>query len=51
MIVCKVIELHFLKYLLENSLEEDLIISLDADNTHNPKQISSMIEYFEENKF
>jgi dolichol-phosphate mannosyltransferase len=38
------------KYLLENSLEEDLIISLDADNTHNPKQISSMIEYFEENK-
>jgi len=38
------------KYLLENSLEGDLIISLDADNTHNPKQISSMIEYFEENK-
>ena len=38
------------KYLLNNFHDEDLIISLDADNTHNTKQIPSMIEKFENNK-
>ncbi len=34
-------------HVLKNSNEEDLIISLDADNTHNPHQIPEMIKYFE----
>ncbi len=34
---------------IENSADDDLIISLDADNTHNPEQISEMIEHFQEN--
>lgn len=34
---------------IENSADEDLVISLDADNTHNPEQISEMLEHFEKN--
>lgn len=34
---------------IENSADEDLVISLDADNTHNPEQIPTMIEHFEKN--
>lgn len=34
---------------IKNSADEDLIISLDADNTHNPKQLSAMIEHFRKN--
>lgn len=34
-------------HVIKNSSNEDLIISLDADNTHNPAQISEMIEYYE----
>ena len=30
-------------HVIKNSSNEDLIISLDADNTHNPTQISEMI--------
>lgn len=32
---------------IANSQNEDLIISLDADNTHNPEQIPEMIRYFD----
>ena len=35
-------------HVLKNSHEEDLIISLDADNTHNPTQIKEMINHFQE---
>ena len=35
--------------MIENSADDDLIISLDADNTHNPEQIPEMIEYFQKN--
>jgi dolichol-phosphate mannosyltransferase len=35
---------------IENSVDQDLIISLDADNTHNPNQISQMLTHFENNK-
>ena len=34
---------------LKNSDDDDLIISLDADNTHNPKQLFEMVKYFREN--
>lgn len=34
---------------IENSADEDLIISLDADNTHNPEQISEMLTHFRSN--
>ena len=37
------------RYVLANSLDQDLIISLDCDNTHNPNQLKEMIEYFEKN--
>ena len=36
-------------HLLLNCNDDDLIISLDADNTHNTSQIQSMMEYFEKN--
>lgn len=36
-------------HVIENSSDDDLIISLDADNTHNPKQIKEMVEHFEKN--
>lgn len=38
----------FLK-VLSNSSPDDLVISLDADNTHNPEQISQMLTYFKKN--
>ncbi len=34
---------------INNSSDDDLIISLDADNSHNPSQIPAMIEHFEKN--
>ncbi len=34
---------------LENSADDDLVLSLDADNTHNPKQIAEMLQHFENN--
>ncbi|GDX35637.1 glycosyl transferase [Alphaproteobacteria bacterium] len=36
-------------YLIKNSQDDDLIISLDADNTHNPEQIQDLIDHFEKN--
>lgn len=35
--------------LIENSVANDLIISLDADNTHKPEQIAAMLEHCEKN--
>jgi dolichol-phosphate mannosyltransferase len=35
---------------IKNSADDDLIISLDADNTHNPEQITDMISRFESQK-
>jgi dolichol-phosphate mannosyltransferase len=35
--------------IIKNSDDEDLIISLDCDNTHNPAQIPLMLEYFQKN--
>ena len=35
---------------IKNSADDDLIISLDADNTHNPEQIPTMINHFENNQ-
>jgi dolichol-phosphate mannosyltransferase len=35
-------------YVLKNLNDEDLIISLDADNTHNPIQIQEMVNQFQE---
>lgn len=32
---------------IKNSNDDDLIISLDADNTHNPEQIPEMLHHFE----
>lgn len=32
---------------ISNSSDADLVISLDADNTHDPKQISAMLHHFE----
>ncbi|OFW81157.1 MAG: hypothetical protein A3D15_02565 [Alphaproteobacteria bacterium RIFCSPHIGHO2_02_FULL_40_34] len=34
---------------IQNSAADDLVISLDADNTHNPEQIPQMLEHFEKN--
>ncbi len=34
---------------IENSADDDLVISLDADNTHNPEQIFEMLEHFKKN--
>lgn len=34
---------------IRNSDDDDLIISLDADNTHNPEQIHEMLEHFQTN--
>jgi len=34
---------------IKNSADEDLIISLDADNTHNPKQLLEMVAHFKKN--
>jgi dolichol-phosphate mannosyltransferase len=34
---------------IKNSKDDDLIISLDADNTHNPEQISEMVRHFQNN--
>lgn len=34
---------------IENSSDNDLLISLDADNTHNPAQIPEMLAHFERN--
>lgn len=34
---------------IENSADEDLLITLDADNTHNPQQITEMIKHFKNN--
>ncbi len=34
---------------IKNSADEDLAITLDADNTHNPQQISEMLKYFRDN--
>lgn len=38
------------QYVINNSNPQDLIISLDADITHNPNQIPQMIEHFKQNK-
>lgn len=35
--------------IIKNSNDNDLIISLDCDNTHNPAQIPALIQHFEEN--
>ena len=35
--------------LVNNSADDDLIISLDADNTHNPEQIAAMLDHFKQN--
>jgi dolichol-phosphate mannosyltransferase len=35
---------------IENSADNDLVISLDADNTHKPEQISEMLQHLEGNK-
>jgi dolichol-phosphate mannosyltransferase len=32
---------------VKNSADDDLVISLDADNTHDPQQMSEMIKHFE----
>jgi dolichol-phosphate mannosyltransferase len=34
---------------IENSADDDLVISLDADNTHKPSQISQMLNHLELN--
>ncbi len=34
---------------IENCADNDVIISLDADNTHKPEQIGDMLEHFEKN--
>jgi dolichol-phosphate mannosyltransferase len=36
-------------YIVNNCQKNDLIISLDADNTHNPEQIKDLINYLEIN--
>ncbi len=36
--------------IIENSADDDVVISLDADNTHNPEQISEMLKHLEEHK-
>ncbi len=39
----------FLEALSSSANEDDLVISLDADNTHDPEQISTMLSHFESN--
>lgn len=34
---------------IKNSTNDDLVISLDADNTHSPKQIPAMLTHFRKN--
>ncbi len=34
---------------VSNCADDDLVISLDADNTHKPEQISEMLEHFKKN--
>ncbi len=34
---------------IKNSVDEDLVITLDADNTHNPKQLLEMLKHFRKN--
>ncbi len=34
---------------IKDSKDDDLVISLDADNTHDPVQISQMLEHFKQN--
>ncbi len=34
---------------IKNAGDEDLVLSLDADNTHNPAQIQEMLEHFTKN--
>lgn len=34
---------------IKNSKDDDIIISLDADNTHDPKQLAEIIEHFKKN--
>ncbi len=34
---------------INNSQDEDVIISMDADNTHFPRQIEEIIDYFKQN--
>jgi len=38
-----------LKYILENSTEKDLLVIMDADNTHNPELINSMLDKITDN--
>ncbi|MDX2083279.1 MAG: glycosyltransferase family 2 protein [Rickettsiales bacterium] len=35
---------------IENCHDDDLVISLDADNTHKPQQIAPMLQHFKKNK-
>jgi dolichol-phosphate mannosyltransferase len=35
--------------IIQTAADDDLVISLDADNTHNPQQIPEMLEHFEKN--
>lgn len=35
---------------LNNCREEDLVVTLDADNTHNPNQIHEMVQYLKEHE-
>ncbi len=35
--------------IIENCSDDDLIISLDADNTHEPEQISELLQHLEKN--
>jgi len=35
--------------IIKTAADDDLVISLDADNTHNPQQIPEMLEHFEKN--
>lgn len=35
--------------IIKNSADNDLVISLDCDNTHNPAQIPAMLEHFQKN--
>mgnify|MGYP000452758714 CR=1 FL=1 len=35
--------------IIKNSTDEDLVISLDADNTHDARQFTQMLKYFNDN--
>jgi dolichol-phosphate mannosyltransferase len=37
-------------HIIKSSKTEDIVISLDADITHNPQQIPKMLKYFTQNK-